>query len=44
MLTKKDIGKKIVMFREPTHHEWACIGEIQRECTIGELMTLKDFD
>ena len=43
MLTKKDIGKKIVMFREPTHHEWAGIGEIKIQCKIGEIITLNDF-
>lgn len=41
MLTKKDIGKKIVMFRKIEDKDWGMIGKIKVRCKVGEPVTLK---
>lgn len=43
MVTKKDINKKIVMFRKPESREWEGIGLIDIQCKIGEIIILKEY-
>lgn len=43
MLTKNDIGKKIIMFRKPTPEEWMGIGEVKIQHLLTEGAIFKDF-
>lgn len=43
MLTRNDIGKKIVMFRKPNTKEWNGIGKITILCKMGEVIVLKEI-